>query len=102
MRRIGENCTRIHCVNDLLATTIAQIRELAKSLGLTIFYSSVPNDERRTVHWDEEHGGDWKNFLECAKSTGTRILYLHWEAFVESEVDEALAALNNDSGESQI
>jgi hypothetical protein len=88
-------------VNDPLVKTIDQIREYAKSLDLIVFYSSIPNDERHTVNWDEKHGGDWKAFLECAKSANTRIAYLHWESFEESEVDEALVALNNDAGDSQ-
>lgn len=78
-------------VADPLATRVEQIRDHVKSLGISLFCGSVPYDEKRTVYWDEEQGGDWKMFLECAKAAGAKIVYLHWETFEESELDEALA-----------
>ena len=79
-------------MKDHLATTVDQIREHAKSLNLSVFYSSVPNDERRTIHWNDDHGGDWKSFLECASNAGVKLVYLHWETFEQSELDNALGA----------
>ena len=87
-------------MKDPLAATIDQIREQAKSLNLTVFYSSVPNDERRTIHWNDDHGGDWKSFLECARNAGIKLVYLHWEIFEQSELDDALGA-DTENEESQ-
>jgi len=93
-------------VKDPLLDLTKEIRDHSASLGLTVFYSLVPEDEAHAVYWIEEHGGDWKNFLQCAKALDTRIVYLSWEPFEESEVDDALAQVDEsnrdqDADESQ-
>jgi hypothetical protein len=45
------------------------------------------------VDWNEEHGGSWENFLECAKAVGAKLLYVNWAPFEEFQVDEAVEHL---------
>ena len=88
-------------MNDPLAKIIDAVREHAKKLNLLVFYGAIRTSKKGTVSWDREHGGDWKSFLECSKSADTKIIYLHWWSFEGSDIEEALAALDDDKDESQ-
>ena len=78
---------------DQLLKTIAEIRERASAFGLVVFYGWLYTEEAHTVHWNEEHGGHWKQFLECARALSVKAIYLNWAPFEEFQVDEALAGV---------
>lgn len=89
-------------VSDPQLKTVEEICANARDLGLAIFYGFV-DDQEGCIHWNEEHGGDWKKFLQTAKTLSAKLLYLNWAPFQEFQVDEALAEIEGgdpDSSES--
>ena len=87
-------------MNDPLAKTVDKIREAAKSGGLQIFYGWLPEDEDRlTVHWNQDNGGDWKSFLDCAKAVSANILYLNWAPFEQFQIDDAVTEIESEVDE---
>lgn len=54
---------------------------LAKSLDLTALYSSIPNDERQTIHWHEEHGATVGLTSHIQGATGQRLTSLWKNSF---------------------
>jgi hypothetical protein len=79
--------------SDPLIKTVEEILAHAKEEGFFIFYGLACGSEENSVHWNEEHGGDWKKFLESAKGLGVRGLYFDWTPFEEFQIDEALHEL---------
>ena len=75
---------------DVLLEKVEAIIKAAKGQGIVVFYGWAHGADQKTVDWNEEHGGDWEKFLECAKAAGAKMLYLNWEPFEECQVDEAL------------
>ncbi len=75
--------------SDPLLKTVEDICAYAQDLGLAIFYGFAV-DEEEDIRWNEEHGGDWKKFLDTTKALGAKVLYLNWAPFEEFQVDEAL------------
>jgi hypothetical protein len=75
---------------DVLLERIDTIVSAAKGKEFVVFYGWAHGADQKTVNWNEEHGGSWENFLECAKAAGARMLYLNWAPFEEFQVDEAL------------
>ncbi len=75
-----------------------KIRALAKACGLQIFFGwlSEGETENVSVHWNQDLGGNWENFLECARALKASVLYLNWAPFEQSQVDDAVAALESD------
>lgn len=59
--------------SDRLLKTVEEIVDHAQKEGLVTFYGLMQGSEEHTVHWSEEHGGDWKKFLGTAKALGARI-----------------------------
>ena len=82
--------------SDPLFKTIEEIVAHTKEEGFVTFYGWAHGGKENTVHWNEEHGGDWKRFLESAKALGVRAVYLNWAPFEEFQVDEALADVSVD------
>lgn len=78
---------------DALLGVVENIVNAAKGHGLVVFYGWAHGADQKTVDWNEQHGGDWEKFLECAKAVGARLLYLNWAPFEEFEVAEALEHL---------
>ena len=78
---------------DKLLERVEAIVGWANAQGLLVFYGWAHGGDQKTVTWNEEHGGDWQRFLECAKAVGARVLYLNWAAFEEFQVDEAVGHL---------
>jgi hypothetical protein len=83
-------------MNDPLAKTLDEISEAAKDSGLQIFFSPLLQNESLTAEWSQRHGGDWKNFLACAKAVGANLLYLHWVPFEQFQIDDAAATIESD------
>ena len=78
---------------DELLEKVQAITSWAKAQELFVFYGWVDGSDQKTVHWNEEHGGDWQKFLECAKAVRTKMLYFNWASFDEFQVDEAVGHL---------
>lgn len=87
-------------MNDPLSRTVEEIRQAASSAGLHIFFGWLAEYEGPSVHWNEDHGGDWKPFLECAKSLNVKAVYLNWAPFEQFQVDGALSEIESDLAES--
>jgi hypothetical protein len=78
---------------DELLEKIEAIVSWAKAQGLFVFYGWAHGSNENTVDWNEEHGGDWERFLECAKAVGAKMVYINWAPFEEFQVDEAIGHL---------
>src|SRR5579863_9352502 len=78
---------------DALLETVKAIVSSANTQGLVVFYGWAHGTNQKTVDWNEEHGGSWENFLECAKAVGAKLLYVNWAPFEEFQVDEAVEHL---------
>ncbi len=74
---------------DRLLEMVGQIRAYARERELTLFYGYVGGGDD-AIQWNEEQGGGWREFVDCAKSLGARILYLNWAPFEEFQVADAL------------
>lgn len=81
----------------MLLRTVEEIRSAAEDQGFVVFYGWAQPDEGKSIDWDQEHGGGWKNFLKCAKSLDIKSLYLHWVTFSQSHFDDALKTDQGDS-----
>lgn len=88
-------------MNDALSRTVEEIRQSAKSAGLRVFFGWLAEYEGPTIHWNEDHGGDWKSFLECAKSLNAKIVYLNWAPFEQFQVDEAVSEMESELAENE-
>ncbi len=78
---------------DELLEKVEVIVNAAKGQGLVVFYGWAHGTTQKTVDWNEEHGGNWEKFLECAKAVGAKMLYLNWAPFEDLQVDEAVQHL---------
>lgn len=78
---------------DVLLDTVEAIVSSAKKQGLLVFYGWAHGSNQKTVNWNEDRGGDWEKFLECAKATEASLVYLNWAPFEEFQIDEALERL---------
>jgi len=78
---------------DVLLEKVETIVNAAKGQGLVVFYGWAHGTDHKTVDWNEEHGGNWEKFLDCAKAVGAKMLYLNWAPFEEFQVNEALEHL---------
>ena len=78
-------------MNDPLSKTVEEIRQAAKSGGLCVFFGRLVEGKLPTVHWNEEHGGNWEAFVECAKNLKAEALYLNWIPFEQFQVDDAVS-----------
>jgi hypothetical protein len=78
-------------MSDPLLTTVEEIRQVAKSDGLCVFFGWLVAERLPIVHWNEEHGGDWKVFLELAKTLKAKAVYLNWTPFEQFQVDDAVS-----------
>ncbi|HXN65075.1 MAG TPA: hypothetical protein VN862_07050 [Candidatus Acidoferrales bacterium] len=85
-------------MNDPLTEIIEEIRRAAVSDGVGIFYGYLADDNESvpTVHWNRANGGDWREFLRCAKTFNATILYLDWAPFEQSEIDEAVSKVESE------
>ncbi len=88
-------------MNDPLSRTVEEIRQSAKSDGLCVFFGWLAEDKLPTVHWNEDHGGDWKVFLECAKSLKAEAIYLNWAPFEQFQVDDAVSEIESELAENE-
>ncbi|MGO9589526.1 MAG: hypothetical protein ACLP3K_05700 [Candidatus Acidiferrales bacterium] len=86
-------------MTDPLLTIVEEIRRSATSRGLTLFFGWLAEHEGPAVHWNEDHGGDWKAFLECASSLSAKVVYLNWAPFEQFQIDDPVAALEAELGE---
>jgi hypothetical protein len=84
---------RVAKSTDVLLEKVEAIVNAAKGHGIVVFYGWAHGSDQKTVNWNEEHGGDWERFLECAKAAGARMLYVNWAPFEEFQVDEAVEQL---------
>jgi hypothetical protein len=75
---------------DVLLEKAKAIVSLASTQELAVFYGWAHGTDQKTVDWNEEHGGDYAKFLECAKAVDAKLLYLNWAPFEDFQIDEAL------------
>jgi hypothetical protein len=80
---------------DVLLERVEAIVSSAKAQGLLVFYGWAHGTNQRIVDWNEEHGGDWEKFLECAKAVGAKMVYVNWVPLEEFQVDEAVGHLED-------
>jgi hypothetical protein len=64
-------------VADALLGVVDKIVSTAKERGLVVFYGWAHATNQKTVDWNEDHGGNWEKFLDCAKAVGAKLLYLN-------------------------
>ena len=84
-------------MNDPLSQALEEIRKTGKASSLQIFCGYLAEDNNAlAVHWNLENGGDWKEFLVCAKTVGANILYLNWAPFEQFEIDDAVSKLESE------
>lgn len=63
---------------------------------MRVFYAYLAEDSKiPSVHWNREHGGDWKKFLVCARTLGASVLYLNWAPFEQFEIDDSISKLES-------
>src|SRR5260370_5108446 len=87
---------RFDSMNDPLSKMVEAVCEQAESNALQIFYGYLAEEsEVPSAHWNSEHGGDWKKFVECAKAFNAHILYVNWAPFEQFEIDDAIVALDS-------
>jgi hypothetical protein len=79
--------------SDALLEKVEAIVNAAKGHGMVVFYGWAHGSDQETVSWNQEHGGDWEGFLECAKAAGARMLYVNWDPFEEFQINDALEHL---------
>jgi hypothetical protein len=85
-------------VNDPLSKTVEAICKEAESNALQIFYGYLAEESKvPSVHWNTEHGGGWKKFVECAKAFDGHVLYINWFPFEQFQIDESVSALESAS-----
>ena len=82
-------------MSDPLERTVDEIRQTAGNMALGVFFGWMVADKVPTVHWNQERGGDWRAFLECAKSLKAEVIYLNWTPFEEFQVDDAVSELES-------
>lgn len=83
-------------MNDPLRKAVEAICEEAGSKALQIFYGFLAEEsEVPSVHWNLEHGGDWRNFVQCAKALDAHVLYVNWAPFEQFEIDDSIAAVES-------
>jgi len=86
---------------DALSKTVEEIRQVAKKGDLRIFFGWLSEENHLPgVHWNIEHGGDWKGFLDCAKAVSATVIYLNWAPFEQFQVDEAVTEIEAKLAES--
>lgn len=89
-------------MDDHLLKLVEQVKKAAESSEIRVFYGYLAEESSFTsVHWNSDHGGDWKSYLECAKALSVRVLYVNWAPFEQFEIDESIEALRSkpDQGE---
>jgi hypothetical protein len=85
-------------MNDPLSKTVEAICKEAESNALQIFYGYVAGESGvPSVHWNSEHGGDWKKFVGCAKAFDAHVLYINWAPFEHFQIDDSISALESAS-----
>jgi len=83
-------------MNDTLSETVEAICKEAESNALQVFYGYLAEEsEVPSVHWNSEHGGDWKYFLGRAKALDARVLYVNWAPFEQFEIDDSISPLES-------
>lgn len=80
-------------MKDPFSETVEEIRRSSTSHGLTVFFGWLAEDKGPAVHWNEDHGGAWKAFLECASSLNAKVVYLNWAPFERFQIDEPVSEL---------
>jgi hypothetical protein len=84
-------------MNDPLSKTLEEIRKEAEKSGVRIFNGALAEDNNvPTVYWSRENGGDWDMFFACAKTLNASILYVSWDSFEQSEIDDAVSKLESE------
>jgi hypothetical protein len=90
-------------MNDPLSITVEAICKEAGSNALQIFYGYLAGERGvPSVHWNSEHGGDWQNFLGCAKALNAHVLYVNWASFEQFEIDDSIEALESTPEDSEV
>ncbi len=83
-------------MDDALLKTVDDIRKVADQGGLKVFLGYLSEESKvPSVYWNRENGGDWRDFLVCARAVGAGILYLNWAPFEQFEIDDAVSALES-------
>lgn len=67
--------TNKQTVDPLLDIVDAVVKLVAQE-ETALFYGWAYDEKSTIVFWNEEHGGDWRNFVACAKASGARMLEL--------------------------
>ncbi len=83
-------------MDDPFLKTLDEIRKGADQSGLRIFYGYMAEESKvPSVHWNRENGGDWKQFLACARTVGANVLYVNSAPFEQFQVDDAISVLES-------
>jgi hypothetical protein len=90
-------------MNDPLLKTVEAICKEAESNALQIFYGYVAEESKvPSVHWNSEHGGDWKKFVGGAKAFDAHVLYVNWAPFEQFQIDDSVLALGSSSEDGDV
>jgi hypothetical protein len=71
---------------DSLGKLVEEIREYLRKQGTVIFFGMDSGELANRVYWNEQQGGDWKAFLECAQALGAKPIYLYWSDLHELDL----------------
>ena len=77
-----------HPQPDTLLAVKEEIRAYAAEHGLTVFHGTDSGESDNHMLWDRRAGGDWKAFLECARSIGVKMIYLESTEFMDIDLFE--------------
>jgi hypothetical protein len=81
-------------MTDQLSITLEGILKKATADGIPVFHGCVAEaDGTNVADWDRESGGDWKEFIACARAVGANILYVDKTVFEQSRIDDAIPPL---------
>jgi hypothetical protein len=81
-------------MNDPLSKTVEVICKEAESNALQIFTGYLAEESKvPSVHWNSDHGGNWKQFVGCAKAFDALVLYVNWAPFEQFQIDDSVSAL---------
>jgi hypothetical protein len=79
-----------------LDTLKREILDYLGSAGFAVFHSSPGALEGfPLVVWDDEHHPDYREFLEVARQSETKVILLATQEFESSDIDELIEQLDN-------
>jgi hypothetical protein len=71
----------------------SEMMDYMRQTGIPIFYSAEGPDDEDYTYWNARAFPDWRQFVDVAKESGTRMLMFSYEMLLEGELEHALERL---------